>query len=81
MQVIANGDKVVLDDEARLTDLFDVLGVQAKWVVAEINGEAIERADMPGVVLAAGDRIELVPAVAGGWPGREAAVPLHRRSS
>ncbi|HUJ64771.1 MAG TPA: sulfur carrier protein ThiS [Acidimicrobiales bacterium] len=66
MQVIANGAKVVLDDRARLTDLFDALGVQAKWVVAEINGEAIERADMPGVVLAEGDRIELVRAVAGG---------------
>jgi sulfur carrier protein len=66
VQVIANGDKVVLDDGARLTDLFDVLGVQAKWVVAEINGEAIERADMPGVLLADGDRIELVRAVAGG---------------
>jgi len=64
--VIANGDEVVLDDGAGLTDLFDVLGVQARWVVAEINGAAIERADMPGVLLADGDRIELVRAVAGG---------------
>ena len=66
MRVIANGDPVEIDDGARLTDLFDVLGVQAKWVVAEINGEAIDRADMPGVRLAEGDRIELVRAVAGG---------------
>ena len=64
--MIANGDPVEIDDGARLTDLFDVLGVQAKWVVAEINGEAIDRAEMPGVRLAEGDRIELVRAVAGG---------------
>jgi sulfur carrier protein len=66
MRVIANGDTVEVDDGARLTDLFEVLGVQAKWVVAEINGEAVDRADMPAVVLADGDRIELVRAVAGG---------------
>ncbi len=66
MRVIANGDTVEIDDGARLTDLFEVLGVQAKWVVAEINGEAVDRADMPGVRLADGDRIELVRAVAGG---------------
>jgi sulfur carrier protein len=64
--VIANGDTVEIHDDARLTDLFEVLGVQAKWVVAEINGEAVDRADMPSVVLADGDRIELVRAVAGG---------------
>jgi sulfur carrier protein len=66
VRVIANGDPVEIDDGARLTDLFDVLGVQARWVVTEINGEAIDRADMPGVRLAEGDRIELVRAVAGG---------------
>jgi sulfur carrier protein len=64
--VTANGDTVEIDDGARLTDLFEVLGVQAKWVVAEINGEAIDRADMAGLTLADGDRIELVRAVAGG---------------
>jgi sulfur carrier protein len=66
VRVIANGDTVEIYDDARLTDLFEVLGVQAKWVVAEINGEAVDRADMPSVVLADGDRIELVRAVAGG---------------
>ncbi len=66
MQVIANGDPVVLPDGAHLTDLLQVLGLGAKWVVAERNGEAVDRADMAGTVLAEGDRIELVRAVAGG---------------
>jgi sulfur carrier protein len=64
--VVANGEDTALPDGAGLLDLFERLGVGAKWVVAEVNGEAIARADMPGVRLADGDRVELVRAVAGG---------------
>jgi sulfur carrier protein len=66
VQVLANGDTITLDEGASLTDLYGALGVSAKWVVAELNGEAVNRADAPGVVLADGDRVELVRAVAGG---------------
>ena len=66
MQVTANGDPVTLPDGARLPDLFAALGLGAKWVVAEVNGDAVDRADMPATVLADGDRVELVRAVAGG---------------
>lgn len=66
MNVIANGQAVELPDGAGLMDLFDRLGVGAKWVVAEVNGEAVPRRDMAGVGLSDGDRIELVRAVAGG---------------
>lgn len=64
--MVANGDEVELADGAGLVDLFDVLGVGAKWVVAEVNGEAVPRADIAGLRLADGDRVELVRAVAGG---------------
>jgi sulfur carrier protein len=66
MEVIANGNPVPLDDGARLTDLLAALGLAEKWVVAERNGEAVNRADMATTLLADGDRIELVRAVAGG---------------
>ncbi len=66
MQVIANGDPVTLADGARLTDLLAALGLGEKWVVAERNGAAVDRADMAATHLAEGDRIELVRAVAGG---------------
>ena len=66
MNVIANGDEVHLRDGASLTDLFETLGVGPKWVVAEVNGEAVNRTDMPSVRLSDGDRVELVRAVAGG---------------
>jgi sulfur carrier protein len=64
--VIANGDQVSLPDQATLVDLLTALGLGAKWVVAERNGAAVDRADMATTALAEGDRIELVRAVAGG---------------
>ena len=66
MRVVANGKELELPEGAGLLDLFDALGVGAKWVVAEVNGEAIPRAGMAGVRLGEGDRVELVRAVAGG---------------
>jgi sulfur carrier protein len=64
--VIANGAPTELPDGATLLDLLSALSLGARWVVAERNGEAINRVDMAATVLAEGDRIELVRAVAGG---------------
>lgn len=66
MKVMANGKPVELSDGATVGDLLDALGLRSRWVVAERNGEALARAQMDGTVLAPGDRIELVRAVAGG---------------
>jgi sulfur carrier protein len=66
LHVIANGATTELHARATLSDLLSVLGLGATWVVAERNGEAIARAAMATTVLADGDRIELVRAVAGG---------------
>jgi sulfur carrier protein len=66
LRVVANGESVELPDQAGLTDLFAALGVGSKWVVAEVNGDAVDRAAMPSVRLHEGDRVELVRAVAGG---------------
>lgn len=66
MEVIANGDRVMLPEGSTLNDLFEVLGVRAKWVVVELNGQPVERGDMPTTALHDGDNVELVRAVAGG---------------
>jgi sulfur carrier protein len=63
---MANGKAVLLPDGAGLTDLLQTLGLGARWVVAELNGIPVNRADMAATALADGDRIELVRAVAGG---------------
>jgi sulfur carrier protein len=66
MLVVANGTPTELPDGSTLTDLLAALGLGAKWVVAERNGDPVNRSDMAGTGLADGDRIELVRAVAGG---------------
>jgi thiamine biosynthesis protein ThiS len=66
VNVVANGTPTELADGATLADLLDALGLGAKWVVAERNGSAVPRAAAAETVLADGDRIELVRAVAGG---------------
>ena len=66
MKVVANGEPVELAEGATVTDLLDALGLGARWVVVERNREPVERAAMATTVLADGDRIELVRAVAGG---------------
>lgn len=66
MEVTANGEQISLPEGATLPDLFQTLGVRAKWVVAEINGAPVDRSEMESTVLREGDRVELVRAVAGG---------------
>lgn len=66
MRVFANGAPVELTSDATVADLLDQLGLGARWVLVEHNGEPVERARMAGTTLAEGDRLELVRAVAGG---------------
>ncbi len=66
MKVLANGDPVEVAEGASVEDLLGVLGLGGKWVLVERNGEPVRRQDLAVTVLAEGDRLELVRAVAGG---------------
>ncbi len=66
MRVTANDDPVDLEEGATVGDLLAALGLDRRWVVVERNGEPVPRAAVQSTVLAAGDRLELVRAVAGG---------------
>jgi len=66
VRVTANGDAVELDDGATVDDLLARLGLGGRWVLVERNGDALNRGDLATTVLAEGDRLELVRAVAGG---------------
>lgn len=66
MRVTANGDPVDVPAGATVADLLTTLGLGARWVLVERNGEAVRRADLAATHLADGDRLELVRAVAGG---------------
>ena len=66
MKVVANGSPVELAEGATVDDLLVALGLGGKWVIVERNREPVARAELAATVLAEGDRIELVRAVAGG---------------
>ena len=66
MQVVSNGKPLEVADGATLDDLLHQLGLGAKWVIVERNGEPVNRREIPTTVLEPGDRLELVRAVAGG---------------
>lgn len=66
VKVTANGEDVALRDDSSVMDLLEHLGLGATWVLVERNGEPVERSALTTTVLAEGDRLELVRAVAGG---------------
>ena len=66
MRVTVNGGVRDLPDGLGLVALIEQLGLRAGSVVVERNGQALVRSEMDAVVLADGDTLELVRAVAGG---------------
>ncbi len=66
MRVVANGTEHRVEPGATIAALIRNLGLDPALVVVEHNGEALLRSRYDEVVLADGDRLELVRAVAGG---------------
>lgn len=66
VSVVANGKPREIDDGITITELLTEYGWRPEWVVVEYNGEPLERARYPNVRLRAGDKLEIVRAVAGG---------------
>ena len=66
MQITVNGRPSDVAEALPLPALVESLGLRLGSVVVEHNGTALLRSEVDAVVLAAGDRVELVRAVAGG---------------
>ena len=66
MQLTVNGRPSEVADDTSLPALLGSLGLQVGSVVVEHNGTALLRSEVTAAVLADGDRLELVRAVAGG---------------
>ena len=66
MDLVVNGAARSVQDGATLLDLLTALELRPGSVVVEHNGTALLRSELAGAVLADGDRLELVRAVAGG---------------
>jgi len=66
MNVVVNGKARVVPTGATVADLVEALGLTARNVVVEHNGEPLERARLPDVKLDRDDVVEIVRAVPGG---------------
>jgi sulfur carrier protein len=66
VQIVVNGRPSQVVDGTSLTALVVGLGLRVGSVLVEHNGTALLRSELPAAVLADGDRLELVRAVAGG---------------
>ena len=66
MDVVANGAAVTVPSGATVADLIAQLGLGAKWVLVERNGDPVARSELARTRLREGDSLELVRAVAGG---------------
>lgn len=66
MLLTVNGKPSEVADGISLPALLTSLGLQVGSVVVEHNGTALLRSEVGAAVLADGDRLELVRAVAGG---------------
>lgn len=66
MQIVVNGRPSEVADGTTLPGLLESLGLRIGSVVVEHNGTALLRSELDAAPLSAGDRLELVRAVAGG---------------
>jgi len=66
LEIILNGAAVRLDAPLTVAALLELRGLGGKRVAVERNGEIVPRSQHGEVVLAAGDRLEIVVAVGGG---------------
>jgi len=66
MRVIANGKPRDAEEGFTVADFILSLGSDPRYVIVELNGEALPRGRFGDMRLAEDDRIEIVKAVAGG---------------
>lgn len=66
MQILVNSEPRDLRSGVSLLELLEELGLNEKAVVAQRNGDIVERVDYAATVLTDGDEIELVRFVGGG---------------
>jgi sulfur carrier protein len=66
MTITVNGDAAELPDRCTLGELVRIRIPDARGVAAAVNGVVVPRARHEALVLAEGDRVEIVTAVQGG---------------
>jgi thiazole synthase len=65
-EIRLNGTSREVAADVTIDALLGELDLDARWVIAELNGEPLPRDRFTTVTLSDGDRLEIVRAVAGG---------------
>jgi sulfur carrier protein len=66
MNLVVNGERLEVGNDASVTKLIESLKLSAKRVAVELNGSVVRKAEWPEVVLQDGDKVEIVHFVGGG---------------
>lgn len=66
IEIRVNGKSIEVQEKISVTDLVQHLNLDPRWVIVELNGEALLRENYPNQYMKAGDTLELVRPVAGG---------------
>ncbi len=66
IEIVVNGEVRAIAEGVTVLGLLEAMGLGGKRVAVERNREVVPRAQHGDVVLAAGDRLELVTFVGGG---------------
>src|SRR3954463_14769486 len=72
MQVTVNGTPRAIQTPASLAEVVRALGLEGKRIAVERNGEIVPKSRYATTAIDAGDRLEIVGAVGGGWGGKKA---------
>ena len=65
-KVLVNSQELVIPESGRLTDLLHSLQLDGRYVIVELNGEALFKDQIASTRISPGDRLEIVRPVAGG---------------
>jgi sulfur carrier protein len=66
MRIIVNGTERSLPDGSTVAQLIEQMSLTGRRIAVERNGEIVPKSLHPQVMLADGDRLEIVVAVGGG---------------
>ncbi len=66
MQIVVNGESVVIQPDCSVTSLLAQLGMGQRRVAVEVNREVVPRGHYDDRALQAGDQVEIVHAIGGG---------------
>lgn len=64
--IIVNGQKWLSSQSVTVAELLEELSYTGKRIAIEKNGEIVPKSEYQKVILAAGDRLEIIAAVGGG---------------